>query len=262
MKKTLIVFLLCLGVSMTISAQRATPSSRDATKLRLAAYFGSFTSVTTISGGNTANAIYSISGTFTDPSSVYDASNINVGMFFLDGTCNMYKITSITSANALSGLLTIRVAPLGTSATEVAEPEPSLEGFIFDPTPNLLLPQWVYNMSPKLESCLFSHMANILDLKIGSITPSILIKTTSYSLSNYDDTVLFDIAAASTLTLPSASANTAKVFKIGKIDESTNILTISPAIRLTASTSISTLNYPRTFIVQSDGTDWRVINQN
>lgn len=115
-----------------------------------------------------------------------------------------------------------------------------------------------------MESCLFSHMANIIDLKLGSIsTPSILIKTSNYTLSNADDTVLFDVTSTgATLTLPSASANTAKVFKIGKIDETSNVLTISPAIKLTTSTTISTLNYPRTFIVQSDGIDWRVINQN
>ncbi|CAH0997676.1 hypothetical protein EMA8858_03810 [Emticicia aquatica] len=255
------MFLLCFGLSITTYSQRATSSSRDATQVRLAATLA-VTSSTLSSGTiNTTSAVYTVVGTYSDPSGKFGGSSVTAGMMLIDGACKMYQITQFNSSN-LGGTLNINVKPVGALSTEVTAPSTGLTGLVFDPTPNLLLPQWVFNMPVKVQSCLLSHMANILDLKLGNISPSILIKTTDYSLSNYDDTVLFDIAAASTLTLPSASANTAKVFKIGKIDESTNILTISPAIRLTASTSISTLNYPRTFIVQSDGTDWRVINQN
>ncbi len=262
MEKLIFMFLLCFGLSITSYSQRATSSTRDATQLRLSGLV-SVSSSTLFSGtANSTTAVYTVTGAFSDPSGKFAGSAVTAGMMFIDGTCRMYQVTQFNSFSLGGGTLSINVRPVGALSTEVVAPGTGLTGFVFEPTPNLLLPQWVFNMPVKVQSCLLSHMANILDLKIGSISPSILIKTSDYTLSNYDDTVLFDIASAATLTLPSASANTAKIFKIGKIDESANVLTFSPAIRLTATTSISTLNYPRTFIVQSDGTDWRVINQN
>jgi hypothetical protein len=264
MKKIIFMFLLCFGLSITTYSQRATASTKDATQIRLAANIA-VTSSTLFSGTlNSTSAVYTVVGTFNDPSGRYTGSSVTSGMMFIDGACRMYQITQFNSSN-LSGVLNINVKPVGSLSGDVVAPS-TLIGLVFDPTPNLLLPQWVFNMATKVQSCLFSHMANIIDLKLGSVsTPSVLIKTLDYTMLNTDDTILFNLdntSVGATLTLPSASANIAKVFKIGKVDETSNILTISPAIKLTTSTTISTLNYPRTFIVQSDGTDWRVINQN
>ena len=254
MKKIVFMLLLCFGLSITSYSQGGTQGKLAATITN--------PSSTLLSGTvNTVDARYTVSATFADPAGKYTASNLTVGMIFIDGSCKMYQLTAVNSTN-FSGAISINVKPLGTQPAELGAPSNGISGLVFAPTPNLFLPQWVYNMSANVQSCLFSHMANLIDAKIGnSVAPSIQIKTGSYVLANSDDTVLFEIGVASTLTLPEASANPGKVFKIGKVDETTNVLTISPAIKLTASTTITTLNYPRTFMVQSDGISWRVINQ-
>ena len=77
-----------------------------------------------------------------------------------------------------------------------------------------------------------------------------------------DYTILCDNSAGTfTLTLPApSSSNTGKIFVICKIDDSSNILSFSPALRFSLNTSIPNLNYTKTFKVQSDGTSWFIIN--
>lgn len=266
MKKYIRILIASLLLSWggNISAQtRVATTTSDATQLKLAAYFSNFT-VSTISNANTVNAIYALAGGFSDPSSKFDATQVNVGMHFIDASCNMYKVVSITAASALTGTLSIRVSPVGAQPEEVVAPD-TQRGIIFDPTPNMLLPQWIYDMPSKIANCLLSHMANAIDMKLKTVSnAAIVIKNSNYTLASNDDTVLFDATAASagiTLTLPSASANNGKAFKVGKIDDTANVLNFSPSLKLTTGQNMSTLNYARTLVVQSDGTNWWIINQ-
>jgi hypothetical protein len=82
-----------------------------------------------------------------------------------------------------------------------------------------------------------------------------------YTAERADYTILCNtIGAAFELKLPNARESLGKIYVIRKIDETLNILTISPPLKLTETTLISTLNYPKTIRIQSNGTDWYVID--
>ncbi len=83
----------------------------------------------------------------------------------------------------------------------------------------------------------------------------------SYTATIFDYTILCNNNSGPfQLTLPSASSTSGKIYVIRKTDETANLLTISPALKLTESTAISSLDYPKTMRVQSNGTDWYIID--
>ncbi len=89
---------------------------------------------------------------------------------------------------------------------------------------------------------------------ISTITADYTVLITDYTiLSN-------NTASAFTLTLPAASAATGKVYVIRKTDETSNILNISPAVKMTETTLVSSLNFSKTIRIQSNGTSWYVID--
>ncbi len=96
----------------------------------------------------------------------------------------------------------------------------------------------------------------------GSVAMNIVSKSANYTLTATDYTVLCDASTAGfTVTLPAASTCTGRIYRIVKIDETSNILTFSTSLRYSKNTSITTLNYNKTLTVQSDGTDWWIIAQ-
>lgn len=62
------------------------------------------------------------------------------------------------------------------------------------------------------------------------------------------------------LKLPDVRESSGKIYVIRKIDETLNILSISPPLKLTETTFISSLNYPKTIRIQSNGEYWYVID--
>jgi hypothetical protein len=85
--------------------------------------------------------------------------------------------------------------------------------------------------------------------------------SSNYTVTMSDYTILCDNSGGTfTLTLPNVSTSAGKIFVICKIDDSTNVLSFSPALRFSLNTSIPNLNYTKTFKVQSDGTSWFIIN--
>ncbi|MEN9655936.1 MAG: hypothetical protein RL311_868 [Bacteroidota bacterium] len=98
---------------------------------------------------------------------------------------------------------------------------------------------------------------------VDSYNPIHSIKTieTDYTAERADYTILCNnVSAAFTLTLPDPGELTGKIYVIRKIDETINVLTISPSLKLTELTEISSLNYPKTIRVQSNGRYWYVID--
>jgi hypothetical protein len=98
---------------------------------------------------------------------------------------------------------------------------------------------------------------------VDSYNPIHSIKTieTDYTAERADYTILCNnVSAAFTITLPDPGELTGKIYVIRKIDETINILTISPSLKLTELTEISSLNYPKTIRVQSNGRYWYVID--
>jgi hypothetical protein len=98
---------------------------------------------------------------------------------------------------------------------------------------------------------------------VDSYNPIHSIKTieTDYTAERADYTILCNnVSAAFTLTLPDPGELTGKIYVIRKIDETINVLTISPSLKLTELTEISSLNYPKTIRVQSNGRYWYIID--
>lgn len=89
---------------------------------------------------------------------------------------------------------------------------------------------------------------------IQTIDRAYTAEGTDYTLLCNNETTAFE------LILPDASEALGKIYVIRKIDESINILTISPPLKLTEITFIASLNYPKTIRIQSNGTDWYVID--
>jgi len=259
MKHISIILLLFLSGISSVQAQQRNPAASDTTTVRFIVKFTP-TSAAVKSGSTTT---FTLTGVVDDPISrveQYNSTNVNVGNFFVDGLGNIFRISAISSRFPFTFDATV----FSGTASSANLPPVGSSGVIYQPTPNLLLPQWVTSMSSTVQGALLSHMANMIDLKLSSVSSPIMsIKVGNYTLTNADDTILFDLTSTTAIaTLPAASTVAGKTFKIGKVDESTNILTFSPAIRFSPTVNLTTLNYPRTFLVQSDGTNWWVVNQN
>jgi hypothetical protein len=85
--------------------------------------------------------------------------------------------------------------------------------------------------------------------------------TTNYTALISDYTILVNNTAGGfTLNLPNAANSSGKVYVIRKIDETSNLLTFSPPLKLTETTMISSLNFPKTIRIQSNGVSWYVID--
>jgi hypothetical protein len=90
-----------------------------------------------------------------------------------------------------------------------------------------------------------------------------IVKTTSaYTALDTDYTILVDgTAGAVTLTLPAASAaNVGRILIIRKTDETGSILTFSEAIKISETTTVTTLNVNSTMRIQSYGSAWYKID--
>ncbi len=90
---------------------------------------------------------------------------------------------------------------------------------------------------------------------------AIVLISNDYNLLETDYTILCDNEMrAFTINLPVVGSCPGKVYVINKIDETSNELNINPPIQLSKNNTISQLNYPKTFKIQSDGKVWYVIN--
>jgi hypothetical protein len=87
------------------------------------------------------------------------------------------------------------------------------------------------------------------------------VTTATYTTLATDGTLLVNVpTGGATVTLPAASANNGKVLTIKKVDDDTDVLTFNTSVKATASESFTTLNYATTLKIQSDGTNWWLIN--
>lgn len=98
-------------------------------------------------------------------------------------------------------------------------------------------------------------------LAAGAIAKSaIATKTSAYTLvSSTDDIVNCDATSAGfSITLPAASSNAGKVFRIKKVDSSANVVTIARAgsDTIDGATSFTLISQYESATVISDGTNW------
>ncbi len=89
----------------------------------------------------------------------------------------------------------------------------------------------------------------------------VLSVVADYTSVATDDTILVDVpTGGATVTLPAAATNNGKILIIKKVDDDTDVLTFNTSVKVTASVSFTTLNYSTTLKIQSDGTNWWLIN--
>jgi hypothetical protein len=90
----------------------------------------------------------------------------------------------------------------------------------------------------------------------SSNTQTITTKTGSYTALAKDNTILFNIGAAATLTLPAAAAgNKGKIYVIRKVDVTAFVLTFSQTITNNTGETFTELNYSKTIRIQSGPID-------
>ncbi|RYD98052.1 MAG: hypothetical protein EOP54_08955 [Sphingobacteriales bacterium] len=96
---------------------------------------------------------------------------------------------------------------------------------------------------------------------INTSVSNIIKITSAYTASATDVTILANATTAGfTLTIPDATVNTGRILIIRKTDETSNVLTFSSPIKISETTSFTTLNINTTIRIQSDGTDWYKID--
>jgi hypothetical protein len=104
--------------------------------------------------------------------------------------------------------------------------------------------------------------SSTLDVK-GSTAHSIITKTTSYTATANDHTIICNNTGGITITLPPASGATGRVYVIKKISGVLSNVTIDGNASETIdsfTTRVLTLQY-EAVMIQCDGTNWYIISK-
>jgi hypothetical protein len=96
----------------------------------------------------------------------------------------------------------------------------------------------------------------------GSVGVSYKKVTVNTTITGSDYVVLANATSgALTLTLPSATGLTGRMYVVGKTDETTNVVTFSPTLTLTETTTIPSISFAKKYRIVSDGTNWVIVNE-
>lgn len=96
----------------------------------------------------------------------------------------------------------------------------------------------------------------------GSVAKSIRKVTADTNVGNLDYTVLANCTSGNvTYTLPAANTCSGRMYVFIKTDASYNLLSFTPALKTGETATLPAINYNTRLMVQSDGTDWWVVNQ-
>lgn len=188
-----------------------------------------------------------------------------------------YTKTALVVLFAAGGLTTVSAQvsqklgtnPFSINPSAALEIESTTKGFL---PPRMTLAERDLVASPAKGLTIYNTTTNLIEVNVGThlvpkwkastvSNPIIYTKTADYTVKDSDETILCDATTlAFTLTLPLASTDPGKVYVVSKIDNSSNVLTFVPALKLTKDVSINTLNYAKSFRIQSDGTNWNIID--
>lgn len=96
----------------------------------------------------------------------------------------------------------------------------------------------------------------------GSQAASYRKVTGATTLAATDYIVLANATSgAVALTLPAANTCSGRMYYIGKTDESANTVSFSPALYLTETTTVASINFAKKYKIVSDGTNWIIYNE-
>jgi len=170
---------------------------------------------------------------------------------------------SLNSSNNLSGAITSsgNTTSLGTfTSSNIASAltdETGTGSVVLAASPSLTGTPTVPTASSTDSSSQIANTAFVAN----AVKSRLSIKTSDYILNSQDYTVLCNASSAAiSLTLPSAAESTDKIIIIKKIDTSYNKINFSPSVYLTDSETAISINYSKTIKIQSNGTNWYVIN--
>jgi len=226
--------------------------------------------------GNTGTTLIGSSmgqGTITLGSSS-SAQTVNIGTG--NGASSVNIATSSVVANSITiggtkSLIAVGTAPLEASAAFAVNS--TTKGFL---PPRMTTVDRNAIVTPAAGLTIYNTSTSALEINAGTpaipiwkgigfsgiIYPSISNRLTDdYTLLEGDSTVLFDATAKNlTATLPSAASYKGKIYYVRKDDDSTNTLTISPSVMIAGTSVVVAVNYAKTIKVQSNGSDWVVID--
>jgi len=243
--------------------------------------------------GASATSIYSGSaGLVLDPGSLGDilignasgVGTINLGSSSSSQIINLGTGTGASTVNIATGSTVANSITLGGTKSLVSVGEAPLESsaaFSVNSTKKGVLPPRMTTternaiVSPAEGLIVYNKSTKLLEINTG--TPAVPIwsaatssvsypgisarLTASYTMTKDDSTILFDASGGNlTATLPAASSLKGKVFYVRKDEGSSNTLTISPSVMLSGSLISITMNYAKTIKIQSDGSNWVVID--
>lgn len=207
----------------------------------------------TIGGGSGGGSTIIPNESITDEKIAVGISKIKVGLGNVDNTSDLLKPISTATQTALDlkvDKVTGKNLLLDTEITRLG----TLSNYTHPDThpPSIIQQDASNRFVTDAEKTTWNNSQSSL--------PSISTKTSSYTLTSSDSTVLFDATATDLIaTLPEASTLKGKIFSIRKNDSGYNTLTFSPALKVNGS-NVTALNYARTIKVQSDGVDWIIID--
>jgi hypothetical protein len=96
-----------------------------------------------------------------------------------------------------------------------------------------------------------------VDGLVGTASKAVSINTnTTLDLA----TSIVYCSGAFTVTLPAATDAPGKIYSFSKTDNANTVLTFSESIYLTANSSFTELNYPKSFRIQSENGKWMILN--
>lgn len=180
----------------------------------------------------------------------------------------LFAAGGLTTASAqVSQKLGVNSFSINPSAA--LEIESTTKGFL---PPRMTLAERDLVALPAKGLTIYNTDNNLIEVNIGTdaapkwkastvSNPAIGTKTADYIIKDSDYTILCDASALGfTLTLPLASADPGKVYVVSKVDNSVNLVTFSPVLNLTKDITVPSLNYAKSFRIQSDGTNWNIID--
>jgi hypothetical protein len=203
---------------------------------------GSTTSTTNIAG-NSLN--------LTNTPTVVTPGTNNIAL--IDATTG--KVSNITPANLVGNAITADNGITKSTPTNF-----QLGGTLLK---NTAITQGAFNMNFTGDVAVGSATLPTSTFQVtGSQAASYRKVTTATTLLATDHIVMANATAGViVLTLPTASTCTGRTYYIGKSDETVNTVTFSPALYLTETTTIASINFAKKYKIVSDGTNWWIYNE-
>ena len=212
-----------------------------------------------------ANSITVSNGLTKTGNNITFGGTLNAATTLATSATNTLSITGLQSGAATDSILTIDAASglirrVSVNALAQAAPDFWLDGNGIRPDGTTDNTERVYRMG---DVGVGTTAAPTSKFQVaGSVSMSITTTTSALTLDATHHTVIANCTSgAIALTLPAASTCAGRMYFITKSDETTNALSFSIPLKLTETTNVSSYNFTKRLIVQSDGANWRVISE-